>query len=222
MRILLFSLNILLLASCSSPYEQEVKQESQLDIPLMNTLDFSIVDFDSLDIYDTRIAFSDSFFIALNYDVGHGDFYASTARVITQQSDHSRSEMFDVQKAESRFKQTADSLGLDIFTAKEFIALLTQDSSSLKNKVLIQETCNTQFKLKYSQKGIVTLEINSNNTSQNEVLLDELLPSHPSIGLFDFNKDSKKELVLFIPSYDYWPSQCFQVLLFDISDCCSN
>lgn len=235
---LFFICSLLILIGCSDSKSKEFDRKNVIEpkLKVLKVQNFEVIDYVGSDDFDSRVAHSDSILLVLKYGVGHSDLYASTARVKLMVNGRIEKEKeFDIAVAEAEFNRLVDSLNLMKSTVRDFVTFnsgtITQKDSTNLNLVRpdIDETGvyfslnqadkigQTYFFLKYENNGI-DLVIKKGNETFEEHITDELFPGAPGLSFYDVTGDNRKELIIFLPCNDYWDSQCFQIVVYDVSD----
>ena len=199
-----------------------------------------VIDYAASDTYDTKIAFSKTHLVLMNFDLGHADFYATSAKLtIFKNGTMSSHQTIDLDGRSTQLGQLVDSLTLTQTVVSQWVlrkndplssnemSLLGIKSSDLKpeNTKYVASGChqvkksnNLILHLSYSKTGVTTLTVVSGTKIIRETLSKEVLPDSPFMTLMDITGDGKKELFVFYPDVDYWESKSYQMVIYDMSD----
>ena len=72
-----------------------------------------LIDYAGSDTYDTKIAFSKTHLVLMNFDLGHADFYPSSAKItLIKNGTLSSSQTHEVDDSSAQFDHLVDSLVL--------------------------------------------------------------------------------------------------------------
>jgi len=206
-KIIVFIITITSLIGCNKNYQIELLLEEEI----------GVINYEKSKIYDTKISYSDSILLVLNYDLGHSNFYASTASLkLLKYGKTITKENQECKKIETIYYNIQDSLNLEEISIEKLIYGKINIKNS--NKIQIKKINeNILVKLSYEDTGITELIINKKGREFKQILSKNIFPSSPIINMYDINGDSNKDLFIFYPCNDYWDSKCYRVVVYDIS-----
>jgi hypothetical protein len=211
-----------MLFSCTQDTEVKI-DEKKAEATEISSREVGLIDYEKSNEYDTRIAYNDSFFVVLNFEVGHADFYAAQSTLHQLRE----GKIMDLNHASSthnaqKFTALVDSLSL---TELDVCGFLSHNQKTSKIDTCIYDNAQTKahvgsvhFSIDYSSKGITTLLIKSPKTNYKKVISRDLTPSFPRIVMMDITGDNVSELFILFPCSDYWDSRCFRLKIYDVHD----